>query len=175
MTYKTHVSFAIAASIPVCEYAFSLGSTSAVLFLSASAIGSLSPDFDEEGSYLSRKIPVLPMIFKIFGVKHRGATHRAIAVFALCVFFVSLALIEKDNTLILPIATGFIFGYIFHLLGDMLTKGGIRKFFYPVSEKTAVLFPRKYRFYTGSIEEMFVCGIFSSIAFFEYAMFTGAI
>lgn len=167
MTYKTHIAFALSCAIPVSYMAFD-NYQDVVSFLALATIGSLSPDLDEEGSYLSNKFPIFPIVFKLFGVTHRGLTHRAMFVAFLGVLFSIFYFFYDSSSEYVPLYAGFLFGYIFHLLGDMLTKGGINRFFYPFSLRQAVLLPRKYRFYTGSIQEYLILVVFVAIASFEF-------
>ena len=102
---------------------------------------------------------------KIFGVKHRGITHTFLGfcVIISTVYIFSVNYGEDEAKYIIPLSVGF--GYFLHLVGDMMTKGGIPRFFYPVSDIKAVLLPRWLRFYTGSLQE--------GILFFALALFDG--
>lgn len=178
MTYKTHVAFAMTVAIPAVYFA-NIDGFGGISFLFATAVGALAPDLDEEGSYLSRKIPVMPMLFGLFGVKHRGITHRAISVLFLIALLGFLAFADQGFVAHLPVYFGFILGYIMHLLGDMMTKGGIRDFFYPLFGTKAVLMPRSYRFYTGSLQEYLVfigivCVVALEVYSFKAYFFQGA-
>jgi inner membrane protein len=155
MTYKTHVALAMSVAIPTV-YFVNINGFYKISFLFLVAIGALAPDLDEEGSYLSRKLPVMPMLFFLFGVTHRGVTHRAVSLLFLSLVLGALTFIDQDYEAHKYAYYGFIFGYAMHLLGDMMTKGGIRDFFYPISDIKAVLLPREYRFYTGSVQEYLV-------------------
>ncbi|WP_457748573.1 metal-dependent hydrolase [Sulfurimonas sp.] len=179
MTYKTHVAFAMTAAIPV-GYFTNINDIDKIPFLFSVAIGALAPDLDEEGSYLSRRIPVMPMLFSLFGVRHRGVTHRAISVLFLLGLVIGLFFIDPGFESHLFIYFGFVLGYIMHLLGDMMTKGGINDFFFPVSSSKAVLMPRVYRFYTGSLQEYLVfiaiIGVLAlEIYFFGADLYKGAL
>ncbi len=156
MTYKTHIALAMLPSIPLAAMAYEQEPINILFFLAASVIGSLAPDLDEEGSYLSNKLPVFPMLFKLFGVKHRGITHRLIFVIWMMTAFLVFCAYENSFQKYSPFLYGFLLGYFMHLVGDMLTKGGINKFFYPFFDAKGVLLPRKFRFYTGSMNETFV-------------------
>jgi membrane-bound metal-dependent hydrolase YbcI (DUF457 family) len=89
-------------------------------------------------------------------VTHRGITHWAISIFS--IFFIGILLCFYDSNFIKYSYAfyGFSLGYFFHLIGDMMTKGGINNFFFPFSSLNVVVLPRKYRFYTGSIQEVFL-------------------
>ena len=178
MTYKTHVALAMTVAIPAVYFA-NIDGFGRISFLFATAVGALAPDLDEEGSYLSRKIPVMPMLFGLFGVKHRGVTHRAISILFLVCLLGVISSVDQSFISHLPIYGGFILGYVMHLLGDMMTKGGIRDFFYPLRSTKAVLMPRGYRFYTGSLQEYLVfvgilCVIALEIYSFKAYFFQGA-
>ena len=173
LTYKTHVAFALIPAIPIADYSYGLLSFESIAFLSALSIGALSPDLDEEGSYLSRKIPVMPMVFKLFGVKHRAITHRLIAVVFLISVYYAFVLYEPSIENVSYLFYGFILGYLMHLFGDMLTKGGINEFFYPFSNIRGVLLPRNLRFFTGSSNEFKVFFIIISIVISEILYLLG--
>ncbi len=176
MTYKTHTTFAVAVASPVAFLYYGEINEFFIIFMLALSVGSLAPDLDEEGSYLSRKIPIFPMIFGLFGVTHRGITHRLISVIALSA--TAFMLIATENITSLfgeSIVFGFTLGYLLHLCGDMFTKGGINQFFYPVSKSKGVLLPRKFRFYTNSFTEMIVLILLVIATVSEYAYFTGLI
>lgn len=175
MTYKTHVAFALAATIPISNYAYGLNSLESFMFLGAVSLAALAPDLDEEGSYLSKKLPIFPMFFKLFGVKHRGVTHRAISVVFLIFLFLIIGYLDENTRVHLPLYFGFLAGWSFHLAGDMLTKGGINQFFYPFSKTKAVLLPRRYRFYTASMNEFLVFTLLFGIVVIQSMYFTGII
>lgn len=171
MTYKTHVVFSTALAIPIA-YLFGYEDMNLLAFLSFSALGSLLPDLDEEGSYIGRKIPIIPFFLKLFGVTHRGVTHIFISVLILFIvlYFVQ---IKYPYEILLPISFGVTLGYLFHLFGDMLTKGGIKNFYFPISKKKGVLLPRAFRFYTGSQQEFFIFIILFMIVVIEAFLFLG--
>ncbi|WP_294961570.1 metal-dependent hydrolase [Sulfurimonas sp.] len=175
MTYRTHIAFALTSAVPFCEYQYGLVGLEAIMFLGATSIGALAPDLDEEGSYLSNKLPIFPLIFKLFNVKHRGITHRAISILFLFLILCVIGSIDKNLEFSYPIYIGFIFGYLFHLFGDMLTKGGINQFFYPFSNSRGVLLPRKFRFYTFSNTETIVFLLLCCVVATEYMFFLGII
>ena len=173
MTYKTHVAMAMTIAIPIVNFTI-FNESDRIPFLIFVAVGALAPDLDEEGSYLSRKLPVVPMFFKLFGVTHRGITHRAISVlFLLCVIF-TFYFLDKSFEEHVVFYCGFVLGYVMHLLGDMMTKGGINNFFFPVSAQKAVLMPRAFRFYTGSVQEYLVLLLFLGSIFLEIYLFKGS-
>jgi inner membrane protein len=110
--------------------------------------GSVLPDIDEPGSYIGRKIPIFSNVLAIF-IKHRGITHF----FIIPLLLLTVSYFEKD-----PIVKLVFFslgvGVFAHTAGDMLTKGGIRGYFFPFFRgKTIALMPRFLRFYTNSLTE----------------------
>ena len=173
MTYKTHVVFAVTLALPIGYFQQYFG-IDFMLFLSSVVFGSLLPDLDEEGSYIGRKIPIASFLLKIFGVKHRGITHRLIFVFILGAIFYSIYYVYQ-YVILVPILYGLLLGYLFHLFGDMLTKGGIENFYFPISSKKGVLLPRWLRFYTGSIEELMVFSLLIAILAIEFPIFLGEV
>lgn len=118
MLYKTHVvsSFIggeiILASasllIPLTEQDISL-------FIFSLLLGSIFPDIDHANSRVSRGFPILKYIIGKLS-EHRGFTH---SVYGVLLFSIPVLLIG-----IYPLV-GFIFGYIFHIIGDMVTFSGI--------------------------------------------------
>jgi len=175
MTYKTHVAFALMTAAPI-PFIFDFSIQEIVAFYSMVVIGSLAPDLDEQGSYLSRKLPIFPIIFGLFGITHRGVTHQLISVIVLCFGAVLFNVIAGEKyELYKFFVSGFIIGYIMHLAGDMLTKGGINNFFYPFSKTKAVLLPRKLRFFTGSIQEYIVFSFVSLVVLFEAYLYMPSI
>jgi inner membrane protein len=58
------------------------------------------------------------------------------------------------------ILMGLAIGIFSHDIGDMLTKGGIRGFFFPFfRNKTIGLLPKVFRFYTGTLTEYLVISV----------------
>lgn len=156
MIYKTHIVFAIT---PICAFEtifdYLVLKDEIILYLFIT-IGSLLPDLDEEESYIGKRLNFVSIVLKLFGVIHRGATHRFISLilFALAIFILQKQIIIDDFTKLA--VYGLFIGYSLHLLGDMLTKGGIENFYYPISSIKAVLLPRNLRFYTNSKQELLV-------------------
>lgn len=153
MTYKTHVALALLPAVAVESYFNYLSFEVELIIYMFTSIGALAPDLDEEGSYLSKKIPIVPFILSLFGVVHRGITHRLIFVLGILIVGFILNGIYAFEGLTKLAIVSFAYGYLMHLMGDMLTKGGINKFFYPLSNARGVLLPRVLRFYTNSVTE----------------------
>jgi inner membrane protein len=87
------------------------------------AIASLLPDIDEPTSMISRRVPILPSIFAMFG--HRKITHSLLGLFlfSLVVFFIA-----KEYLLV------FMAAYLSHLILDSLTPMGV-PWGYPIVPK----------------------------------------
>jgi len=173
MTYKSHVALSTIIAMPLPFIIEATDILELVVYFSAAFVGSLAPDLDEEGSYLSRRLPVFPMILSLFGVEHRGITHRFIFVLVISIGFYFALKLNSASSYFYLAAYGFIIAYFGHLLGDMLTKGGIRDFFYPFSSKKGVLLPRKFRFYTNSAIESGVFALMIILLVLETSYFGG--
>ncbi len=159
MTYKTHILFALVPLYALESTYNYIGLGHELILYSVVAFGALLPDLDEEGSYIGKRIIIFPLIYGMLGVKHRGITHQLIFVVMLLSavqIYEVLNVMEFESKLVMY---GLIFGYLMHLMGDMLTKGGIRNFFYPFSSVKGVLLPRFLRFYTSGKVELVVFSI----------------
>lgn len=154
MIYRTHIAFAIAPILMIESVIDTMSVVIELLFYLSIAIGSISPDLDEEGSRLSKVFPLFPMIYALLDIKHRGVTHQLIFVFILVILFFSILHLNNADFVSNIIFYGLALGYFMHLPGDMLTKGGINNFYYPVSKSNGILLPRAFRFYTHSQEEL---------------------
>ncbi|MGL4911220.1 MAG: metal-dependent hydrolase [Romboutsia sp.] len=122
-------------------------------------LGSLSPDIDMRGSYISKRYP---NIHKKLGskFKHRGFTHSILFVSFIAFLSEMLVLYTNDNIVFICLCSGFFVGYISHLLLDLMTKEGI-EVFYPVSINFSLL-PIK----TNSKTEKFICKFLNFIVIF---------
>lgn len=98
-----------------------------VIFFHFANLGSVFPDIDMKGSYISKRHPFLSKAFK--KCKHRGVTHSFLFIAILYVISLALAVISHENIVVISICGGFILGYISHLVLDLLTKEGIELFF----------------------------------------------
>lgn len=151
MTAKGHMALASAVTLSYLYVDSGLISTLPYFeyFLLAILFGSLFPDIDEPESYIGNKLKVISIVMSsIF--KHRTFTHYLI--FPLCLMFVALFYIDNDFNKITML--GFALGILFHDAGDMLTKGGIKGFLWPILPNTRIaLLPYFLRFKTFSIEE----------------------
>ena len=100
-------------------------------------LGSLAPDIDMKRSFISK---LFPKIHKYFGdkFKHRGFTHSILCVCLLQYVLLFLVFFTEFNEVFLSISFGFLFGYISHLLLDILTKEGI-ELLYPLTINLSLL------------------------------------
>ena len=119
------------------------------LFYLGIFIGTIFPDIDEPESYIGRKLPVISHILSIF-IEHRGITHYLLIPLLILTF--NFLYVEEQSTKIVIYA--FAIGNICHDVGDLLTKGGIRGFFFPLMPTTTIgLLPKFLRFRTNSLVE----------------------
>ncbi len=162
MTAKGHFFLAI---LPAEIIAFtSLNNEAQIIFLSGAAIGSLLPDIDEPRSYIGLKFPYLSIPLKLLGIKHRTITHSIWFVF----IFLLPGILLKNIFLI-----GMAFGVFMHLIGDMLTKGGV-PLFYPYNKKYTLL-PKKLAFYTNSLIEHIIVALLVILNIFVFFIISGSL
>ena len=165
MTHSTHVSLSLNALLCVTVITTSVAG---VFFkyeyfapiLVGVIIGSLLPDIDEPESYIGKRfLPVSGVVNILFG--HRGASHYLIAPLTLLL----VALFTSGVVSLFFI--GLSFGYFFHLIGDMMTLGGIKGFLFPFGQKGKVyaVLPKRFRFRTNSLYEKLIAGILG-VSFF---------
>lgn len=164
MTGKTHIAIGMATGLTI---AFNQPLENQLIIVLASVMGSLFPDLDHPKGKLNQKILLfnndfyksffylslggvfLCLYFKIsnnliaaLGVmsiflsisSHRGFTHSIVG-FLVSTYIIEIISINYNNP---AIYSGFITGYILHLIADFFTPKGI-KLFYPL--KTNVCFP----------------------------------
>lgn len=93
-----------------------------------SGVAALLPDIDHPGSYIGRKIPVIPTVLK-WTVGHRGPFHSLAA--ALVAGAIALIIGGK------AIGLAVMVGYLAHLLGDLFTLSGVPLLF-PLKFNTRV-------------------------------------
>lgn len=100
-------------------------------------LGSLFPDIDMRGSYISKKFPLL---HKSIGKKfrHRGFTHSLISVSMLSYTLELLIYYTQNNIVFLCASSGFVVGYVSHICLDLITKEGV-EIFYPLSINFSIL------------------------------------
>jgi len=177
MVYRTHVMFAMSvAFIPVLteegrEIYLSFGNTGLILALATVYLFSLLPDFDEPNSFLSRKFPfnIVSNILALF-TRHRGITHRFVAIAVVVGLFCALIKVS-EYTQYCYLGYFAAIAYFVHLLGDAMTVGGIKRFWYPLSKKTFWVIPKPFRLklvftkdgVRPGLKENFLFFIFSAI------------
>lgn len=122
-------------SVGISEAAILLnekGAVEAYGFAAAAIIGSLIPDSDLPNTKISTHLPFTSKIInKLFG--HRGFIHTPLcaALFTGIIYFSINHFFYSEIAWI--IASGFLCGFLMHLLQDSFTKGGIM-FLYPFSK-----------------------------------------
>jgi len=141
MTAKGHMLLASAAAISLDTF---LPVDNFMQFYPLVIFGSVLPDIDESESYIGRKFRTLSEIVS-FVLPHRTLTHYLFLPIIIAIIAYYL------NSIYL---FGLAFGIFMHDIGDMLTKGGIKGFFFPffINKKIALL-PYPLRFYTNSLTE----------------------
>ena len=132
---RTHIAMSIALYLALNKFII-IDDKPIILVVIFLILGSLIVDIDSKNSLIGRFTP-----FHHF-LKHRGITHTLIAA-----IIISLPFMIYDESL----GIIFLFGYLSHLLGDMMTPMGI-KLFYPISNRRYSLNLIK----VGSKEEQFV-------------------
>lgn len=132
--YKTHEIAGISIAIIIIFIIYNIGNVNYInflLILLGAYIGSLLPDLDSQGSYISNKTkPFSTLTNNIF--THRGMTHSLIFWMILNIVMIIGAniLLESFRINSIYLVIGLSFGYLSHLLMDSLTKSGV-KLFYP--------------------------------------------
>ncbi len=169
MLAKSHVLSATIIAVPMLGM---IEEKEALIFLISVVIGSLFPDLDEPGSFLSRRVKIVSVVLSMF-TKHRGVTHTFIA---LSVYSLAFAVLNYYYPLIPVILIGFILGNVIHFLGDMSTKESGLKLLYPFSNKKYHVLPKKIRVKTGSnIEKYLVIPTFGTILVVELYFYIGTL
>jgi len=167
MTYKTHTSFSLALTLTPFSTGLITLSDPKDLFIIfiVNYIISLSPDFDEPGSYLSKRFPwiIVSHIISSF-TTHRGVTHRFLAPFIVTATSLPIFYYYPSYSYLIPV---IFISYLGHLIGDGFTLGGLKRFYYPFSKKTVWFLPKALRFRTGSFIENILLLIFSFLALLQ--------
>jgi len=148
MTAKGHLFLALVPT-QIIVYNIINDYKAQTLFLTGAALGSLIPDIDEPRSYIGMKLPYLSVPLKLLGIRHRTFTHSI----WFMVIFLMVAFLFKSIFLY-----GVSLGILMHLIGDMLTKGGV-PLLYPISDKHYRLLPKNLAFYTNSLTEHLLVAI----------------
>lgn len=140
MNYKTHLAggvlLGIASMSPVSailQVDISPLSTVGAVYMVSSMAGSLFPDLDHRGSYLSRRMKLSSMIISNM-FSHRGATHSPILLTIGTTIAYLLSKLYYIGELSIIIATAFLLGALSHVFLDWFTKGGVPMFM-PISKK----------------------------------------
>lgn len=120
-------------------------------------LGALLPDIEEPESYIGNKFKLFSIVFSSF-IKHRTLTHYLITpllIIALSLYVFAPYSFSQLFCLSLAI------GMLMHDIGDMLSNGGIRGFFFPFLPNTRIaLLPSFLRFETfGFVEHIFIWGV----------------
>ncbi|NLY46595.1 MAG: metal-dependent hydrolase [Tissierella sp.] len=185
MTGKTHVAIGVVTGLTI---SVGQSLENQLIIVLTSVIGSLAPDLDHPKAKLNQKLLFLKNQFfrtlfylvialgfiylylitqnNIFGLlgimtffigisNHRGFTHSIVGFLV----FSSIVRLVAERYNLPSISTGFIIGYISHLLADFFTIKGI-KLFYPV--KTNISSPILIRT-NGVIEKL----IFSFLSLYS--------
>lgn len=120
------------------KYNISYGLLSIAIYFYASHIGSLFPDIDMKGSFISKSHP---LIHKIFGkrFRHRGFTHSLLAMIILYIFIKNFIQISNEDIIIISMCYGFFIGYASHLILDLITKEGV-ELLYPFKINISIFF-----------------------------------
>jgi len=167
VTYRTHVALSLSLTlIPFSTTILPVEDTlQLALIIITTYIFSLSPDFDEPNSYLSKRFPwiIISSVISIF-TTHRGVTHRFLAPFIVTIATLPFFVYYPEYSFLIPV---IFLAYLGHLIGDGFTIGGLRRFYYPFSKSTKWFLPKILRFKTGSITENFYLFIFSILSIFQ--------
>ena len=132
-------------------------------------IGTISPDIDEPKSYIGRKLSFLsyPLkgLYMLIGTlfkDNRLFHHRGITHFLITPLLLTLIAFYIDSTSLLA----FAIGVLLHDIGDMLTRGGIVGFLFPLFPNTRIGIPKIIAFRTGSIAEILIIFILTGYSLF---------
>lgn len=144
------------------------------------SIGAVLPDIDEPNSSIGRRTILISNVFNAL-FRHRGITHQFIVVLG----FIFLTLFTWSD---LPIELNFLLvglslGVLCHQLGDFLAgdeyhKGGIKDYFWPITNKTGnktQIFPYFLRCRVGSFKEYLYFFTFLALFTFEQLIIFGSI
>lgn len=168
MTKETHIKggyiFALLA-LPIIynnylsEYNFYYRIILLLIYTYFSYFGSLLPDIDMRGSYISKRFP---NIHKKMGKKlrHRSFTHSLIFICILSFLGDFLLKYSDNNIVFLCLISGIIIGNISHICLDLLTKEGV-ELLYPITINFSLLSIK-----TSSKLEKSICKFLSFIIIF---------
>lgn len=134
-----------------------------LLLAGAAAVGSILPDIDHEHAAIRQRLGIVGNI-GLGWLKHRGATHTAIAA-ALVLF------IGHHFHPLYGLALGI--GYCAHILGDMLTVSGVAVLA-PVVKDSLHLLPGPLRITTGGRAERLMAFLLFTVVLWVVSERTGA-
>lgn len=168
MTVRGHVTLASAlAYYPLSSLIGTYNIAELSILYIIVLFGSTVPDIDEPGSYIGRRSFFISDFLKLIGIKHRTLTHWLIL--PLFIFLLSFYFF---NGFLQISFFALAFGILCHDIGDMITKGGINGFLFPLFPKAKiVLLPRFLRFYTSSLTEMFIILLLLALNIYLYYCF----
>lgn len=129
------------------------------IYVYFSYFGSLIPDIDMRGSYISKRFPI---IYKKLGknLRHRGFTHSIVFIGILS-FLGKLLMEYSDNNIVFYcLSSGLIIGSISHICLDLITKEGV-ELLYPITINFSILSIR-----TSSKLEKTICKSLNFIIIF---------
>lgn len=139
MNYRTHIAGGVALGYVVYNNVGMLSdyindSSTFVIATAGLAIGSLFPDIDISGSYLSRRLRLLSFFTsKLF--KHRGFTHSIVGVGTFSIFLIFIMkMLGFSHSVTQLFSFSFMVGMISHVLLDLITWKGVT-LFYPYSKR----------------------------------------
>lgn len=182
MTGATHKKFAVAAAFTASIILYKNGLTnvnyyvSVPILLGASKYGALFPDVDHTWQNVKDKtVPnwFINKFIHLTGGKHRSWQTHSIDICLISVILMWMIpelmyqrqMISDINFEVVRILlTGFSFGWLSHIISDMLTSAGVRIFCF--NKTKLALVPRKIgklRFNTGDVWERFVYKVMSII------------
>ena len=169
MTAKGHVLLASAFGyIPLDSLSDLYSPLDLTLAFSFLIFGSLLPDIDEPKSYIGQRSFYISHFFKLMGLQHRTMTHWLITPVLIAIFAYLI-----DDRFFSLIFFSLAFGMLAHDIGDLLTKGGIKGFFFPFFKNTKIgLLPYAIRFQTFSTTEMFFNSLLIGVNLYLYSSLT---
>ena len=107
-----------------------------VVYIYGAYFGSMLPDIDMKGSYISK---MMPMVHKVFGkrFKHRGFTHSLLLLVIMYFAFKILSIMSQGEYAIDMFFSGILMGCISHIVLDLFTKEGV-VLFYPIPKSISL-------------------------------------
>lgn len=135
MNYKTHILGGVTAGLLVANYVLKTPTIETTILVSGAVVGSLIPDIDHRGSYISKRLKgVSSITSSIF--KHRGKATHSLSIPSLILFITYLLTVSYVSNVILYkyLFFGVGSGIISHVLLDSLTTHGV-PLLYPIYKK----------------------------------------